>query len=367
MSISRLEISDFLVFTGEFSADFCSGVNLLIGSNGTGKTTLLKLIYWGCEVTKRIEIDGRGNILFGTSNDSIFYNTLFPYFYNNGASLKQTSEFKHEPAIKIYSNVISNDIPCLDVNIPIDLSSIKAFINLSRSKNKDEFTQWWKMNIKSVFVPATEMLSHSRGFLALNRERPLPFDNTEIDIISKAELTPTRELTPNARKVIDKITQIIGGQVEFDGSDFFIHKPNSKEDKIYFQFEASGYRKLGLLWKLLRNGLLEDGTVLLWDEPENSLNPEHISVLVDILLELSRNGVQIFLATHSGILASYFAANRKRSDKVLFHSLYKDNGQVKVDSSNRFDLLEPNTLTDAEVNLYMKEVETGLGNVENNN
>ena len=112
---------------------------------------------------------------------------------------------------------------------------------------------------------------------------------------------------------------------------------------------------------MLRNGLLENGSVLFWDEPENSLNPEHISDLVDILLELSRNGVQIFIATHSEILASYFAVNRQDDDDVMFTSLYKDDKQIKATTSNRFDLLEPNNLTTEPVKLYEKEIEKGVG------
>ena len=45
MAIDRVEISDFLVFKGKFVTSFCPGVNVLIGENGTGKTTLLKLLY----------------------------------------------------------------------------------------------------------------------------------------------------------------------------------------------------------------------------------------------------------------------------------------------------------------------------------
>jgi recombinational DNA repair ATPase RecF len=33
------------VFRGEFAADFCSGVNVLIGGNAGGKTTLMKVLY----------------------------------------------------------------------------------------------------------------------------------------------------------------------------------------------------------------------------------------------------------------------------------------------------------------------------------
>lgn len=60
---------------------------------------------------------------------------------------------------------------------------------------------------------------------------------------------------------------------------------------------------MGLLWKLIHNGLLEKETILLWGEPEANLNPEMFPLVVDILLELERAGVQIFIATHSYNLA----------------------------------------------------------------
>jgi energy-coupling factor transporter ATP-binding protein EcfA2 len=47
-TITRVELKDFLVFKGEFKADFCPGVNVLIGGNGTGKTTLMKVMYRLC-------------------------------------------------------------------------------------------------------------------------------------------------------------------------------------------------------------------------------------------------------------------------------------------------------------------------------
>ena len=42
MAIDRVEIKDFLVFKDEFEAEFCEGVNVFIGGNGKGKTTLFR-------------------------------------------------------------------------------------------------------------------------------------------------------------------------------------------------------------------------------------------------------------------------------------------------------------------------------------
>ena len=203
---------------------------------------------------------------------------------------------------------------------------------------------------------------HIQRDFFLYYERELPFDVTYVDILSKAGLPATRNVTLIATKVLDQIKAVIGGEVVYENDIFYMQRESG--EKMPFALEASGYRKLGLLWKLLRNGLLETGSVLFWDEPENSLSPELVPILVDILLELSRNGVQIFIATHSEILASYFAVNREKGDLVMFTSLYKDGEQIKANSSDRFDLLEPNKLTAEPVKLYEKEIVKGLcGNV----
>ena len=64
-----------------------------------------------------------------------------------------------------------------------------------------------------------------------------------------------------------------------------------------------------MLWKLIRNGLLEKGSVLLWDEPEANLNPELYPLVAGVLLKLQENGVQIFVATHSYNFAKYLEMN----------------------------------------------------------
>jgi len=288
MAIKGIRIKDFLVFKGDFTADFCKGINVFVGANSTGKTTLMNCMY--------------------------FHKSKKP----NSIVTKSMNS----------TTVVTDDAD----------------------------------NSNYVFIPEKDMLSHSKGLLALWKERNIPFHETEIDIVSKAQLEDTREITPNALKFVDRIKKEIGGEVLYEDDVFYVKKESGK--KVAFPLEASGFRKLGLLWKLLRNGLLEKDSVLFWDEPENSLNPELVPLLVEILLELSQSGVQIFLATHSEILADYISTLKNTDDSVMFYSMYKNGDSIKYDSSERFDLLKPNNLTEQPVKLYEAKLDRGLGHAD---
>lgn len=188
------------------------------------------------------------------------------------------------------------------------------------------YDEWLGLNIQSVFIPTTEMLSHSKGFLAMNQKYSMPFDGTQVDIIVNASLPETREIPAAMSGILNKISDAIDGTVILEEDSFYVVKKDGR--KIDFSLEAEGLRKLGLLWKLIRNGLLESGTVLLWDEPEANLNPELYPLVAEILLELQKNGVQIFTATHNYNFAKYLEIRRTEKEQVMFHNLYRGNSEL---------------------------------------
>jgi hypothetical protein len=213
----------------------------------------------------------------------------------------------------------------------------------------------WKDNVKSVYIPANEILTYAKSILALNNERYIPFDQTEIDILSKAELGITKKITPNAEKVMDRIRDIIGGEVVYENDEFFIDRGGVLTP---FGYEAGGYKKLGLLWKLLRNGMLEDGTYLFWDEPENNINPELIPVVVDTLLALAKGGVQVFVTSHDEIMARYFDIREDRAIPVEFHGMKKTDIGITHGSASRYLELPFNPIEDAGESLFRAVVES---------
>lgn len=308
-----------------FALKFCDGINVLLGQNGTGKTTLLKMIYAATQ----------------WSNEQVDENkskSLLQFFSNNLKEQEDLKSASHKKDFSYYK--VSNGTYSFEDSI-----SHRGLL---------DYENWRHLNIPSVFIPATEMLSHAKGFLALNQKFKMPFDATQIDIIVNASLPEVREEPVALHGVLEKISDTIGGTVIMEDDSFYVLKKEGY--KVDFSLEAEGLRKLGLLWKLIRNGLLEPGSILLWDEPEANLNPELYPLVADILLELQKNGVQIFAATHSYNFAKYLEIRRTEKEQVMFHNLYKDEHQVVVPSSAyRMDDLEQNHIMMAD-NALLDEV-----------
>lgn len=306
------EIRDGDQLSEGFHLDFCDGINVLIGENGVGKTTILKMIYAATQWSNEKTDPGKTKKFLD----------FFSYNLNDSDKLKN-----------------------------VDRKGDYCYYKVSDGEHEFEeslshdgilhFDDWLGLNIQSVFIPTTEMLSHSKGFLAMNQKYSMPFDGTQIDIIVNASLPETREIPESCKAILKEIGDAIDGTVVQEDDTFYVIKNDGR--KIDFSLEAEGLRKLGLLWKLIRNGLLEQGTILLWDEPEANLNPELYPLVVNILLELQKNGVQIFIATHSYNFAKYLEIRKSQKEQVMFHNLYKGTSEVPEisdfisDKNNRND------------------------------
>jgi AAA15 family ATPase/GTPase len=285
---------------------------VFIGGNATGKTTLLKAMYH--------------NIKFAS----------------------QTAEF----VIKNKDNPnIPDGVVTKNKFIPFSVNGVVTHINNTE-------------NPRVKYIPEKDILEHAKGLLPFIMEKQTGFNDIYMDVLLAAYDVPTQEQNEMQKSIGNKIADIIGGVAEWDNGDNTFYIVKTDGSRIPFVNEASGYKRLGFLGLLVSCGKLIPNSVLLWDEPENSLNPELVPKLVDILLELSRNGVQIFIATHSELLADYFNTIRKSNDEVMFVSLYKDGETIRADTNDRFDLLRPNKLMEEPVKLYEAKLDRRFGDVE---
>ena len=130
---------------------------------------------------------------------------------------------------------------------------------------------------------------------------------------------------------------------------------------------AEGFRKIGVLQRLLSNGSLNPGTTgpLLWDEPESNLNPKLMKDLVSALLELARNGQQVILATHDYVLLKWFdlLMDKGKGDQVVFHRLYRAEGSdvVQRESQADYNIVGRSAISNTFAELYDEDVKRALG------
>jgi energy-coupling factor transporter ATP-binding protein EcfA2 len=335
MSISAIKLENLTVFE-DFHCTFSPGVNVIIGENGTGKTHLLKVLYAFCRATAR----------------SLHLLLELRPLFNPG------------PAIKS----ILNRHPEKDVSLCIDVDGVDYSYGLSTYKEMDGYIGVGNIvtqQIFSTFIPAKEMLSISNITRIDERfDKELAIDKSLVHIIKKAQNMKLSDPPELARKIAPKLEAIMGGTVFVKEGDntFWIRKENG--DEILFAMEAEGIRKFGLLWQLLMNGSIASGTVLFWDEPEANLNPKLIPVVVDVLLELARNGVQIFLATHEYNLMKYFSVKKSGQDNVSFISLYKTEKGVASEVEDDYTALTHNAIVDADIKLLEDDIEGVLGSAD---
>ncbi len=85
-------------------------------------------------------------------------------------------------------------------------------------------------------------------------------------------------------------------------------------------------------------------------------------IVVEILLELQRMGVQIFLATHDYVILKEFDLQKKKGDKVKFHSLYRDEktGEIKIHSTEEYLDIHPNAIAETFTDLYDRTIEKAI-------
>ena len=207
------------------------------------------------------------------------------------------------------------------------------------------------------------MLANAPGFLSLYAAREVHFEEVYQDILLRANLPALREPVDDAHKqMLCSLENVIGGKVKVVGEEFFL---SNEQGDLEFTLLAEGWRKLGLLWLLIQNGTLQNGSVLFWDEPETNLNPKMFKTVMNVLLELQRAGVQIFFATHDYVMLKELDLQMTEEDQVAFHSLYRDEtGEIACHSTSRYLGIHPNAIDEAFDDLYDRQIERSLGGLK---
>lgn len=102
-------------------------------------------------------------------------------------------------------------------------------------------------------------------------------------------------------------------------------------------------------------------SIVFIDEPEASLHPKAISEFMEFLYDMAKNGMQIFLATHSYfVIKKLCLIARREQYSIPFLGLSKDE-TIPLQYEDMIHGMPDNSIVDESVRLYQDEVDAVLG------
>jgi ABC-type ATPase involved in cell division len=325
--LTRLILLDFTVFES-LDIAFSPGINVFVGTNGTGKTHLLKLLY--------------------CMQDSLVFNSR-PLAEKLGTVFRPLHDDFRRLARRHRSGRTSTEVTLQIQTETMHVSWHSASEDLILQSPAHLAME------QPVYIPVKEPLSFAPGFISLYDKYEMAFDEVYYDILKLAYL-PRRRGRPadEHRDVLEKIREVISGQVTTEGDTFFLKHNNAN---IEMHLVAEGHRKLALIWQLIHNGSLLVGTTLFWDEPEANLNPFLMQHVANILLMLANKGVQVFLATHNFAFLKELDLQKQQIPVTYFALDDAGPNGVTAHACSRYAAITPNKIAEEYLRIYDQEME----------
>lgn len=369
--ITKLTLKNFTVFK-DLSIDFSSKINVIIGENGTGKSHLLKAAYALCSANNGLNC--QKDVSDKEVRDAVT-NKLINVFLPPDRKLGKMRKIGVAEDASMRASFVS------------DKEIVLKFRSNSQSVTVEENSDYEHYSWSPIFIPTKELLTFLRGFGNVVMDTSilkLIFDETYFDLASKLLNDTDQEPREKEEWLLESLVNKMEGRFSLDAGEMSFQPGayieyadgKAKDGKLtYFSphrkdvfspnMMAEGFRKFGVLQRLLQNCSLVPGVSgsLFWDEPESNLNPQLMKLLVQAMLELSRSGQQIILATHDYVLLKWLdlLANTKTGDHIRFHALSRGNGEVHVQSADDYRQLNCNAIANTFSDLYDEEIKRSLG------
>jgi energy-coupling factor transporter ATP-binding protein EcfA2 len=339
-----LELENFGVFE-DARFEFCPGVNVLIGENGTGKSHAMLAAY---------------SILRAFHKDSS----------PRGVAARVEEKLKgvFKPDDRRLGRLVRRARGGGTARISVESDGFSCEISFNH-REPDSFEL---VNLRrrptgsSIFIPSRELIAMYEGFIGAYESFNLSFSEVYYDtcVALNAPLSRGPRNT-EVQTLLAPLLDALGGRVYEKNGRFYVRQGNAE---LEAHLVSEGLRKIATLVHLINNGSLERNDILFWDEPEANLNPALSKIVVHFLVELAKQGVQVVLATHDYSMTtrlSILAENEiVEPELIRFFSLAKvtssKTSAVGVSHASTLAGLPANPILDEHEALYDFELRGGV-------
>jgi predicted ATPase len=347
--IESVQLRDVTIFD-DFEWEELSNVNLVIGENDTGKSNLLKMLY---AVTRSVQ----------EYQQSIEKD---PWKEHLAKKLQWTFQ---PPDLELGRIVRQGGGPL----------GFRCTTRVSESQVAFEFGERTKKQIQTahiteeldkevvslhgLYLPPVEVLSTIPAIASTREQKQyIGFGDTHFDLV-KALRQPVSHAEPGYSREYDvafRLEDLYDGSVHQKRDGEFEYRKNNQ--RYSMAQTADGVKKIAQVVHLLKAEELTPGSVFFVDEPEATLHPEAILDFIELLVELAKAGVQIFVATHSYVVLKQFELlAREHEQKTPLCVLSpKEEGGIESRFADLSEHIPKNSIVDASVELYERDINLSL-------
>ena len=363
-----------------------SGITVVAGENSSGKSTISKLLYElfntvaNYEVLVKEELIREFNDLFqffrivSTDLKEFDYFNIRQLSYEgvyNDLSLKEIEDTLLSFLNKIYQNDIQksnryNTIVDSILGEKItdhnnDLTRLESFIKNKireaeervKARSINLFTQELSKEFRSNVLPDIfEVSEEAEVIVALNKPSlSLPFSIKKAIYIDTPMSLSVWEDNNKYWSTLNRLLLRVEKKASYPSSMSLLISDNIKgeadtsgllnnelsfyrEDGEVFDLAevATGIKAFSIIQLLLKNGHIDNRTLLIIDEPESHLHPQWIVEYARMIVLLHKHiGVKFFLASHNPDMVSairYIAEKEEVLDNVNYYLAEKPEGET---------------------------------------
>ena len=344
--ISELHFQNIAIFE-DFEWNGLGSVNLVIGENDTGKSHLLKLLY---AVTRSLQEHQRRQ-----RSDAPRWSEV----------LSQKLRWVFQPPDFSIGELVRKGERKLRVNCRVCGEPVFFAFGEKTTKQINDASVAPKpgQEIRTLFFPPKEVLTPRKAIITLREQQEVAgFGDTYYDLAKALGHATTRgRIQANLDAVLNRLEDLFEGTIEQE-DDEFVFKRGQGPKKFSMSQTAEGVKKIGLIAHLIRNRNIKSGSVLFFDEPAAHLHPQAAIAFVEMLYEMSKAGIQLFVATHSYLVLKQFEllAREHRDQTPLCVLSPAGSGGVNADFADLRDRIPQNSIVDASVGLFDREIEMSL-------
>jgi putative ATP-dependent endonuclease of OLD family len=341
MKIDRIKIVNFKCFKGEFNLLLNDGINILVGENESGKSTILEAIHLA---------------LTGLFKGRYLKNELTQYLFNNEVVYKYLNDLNQGkatnlPYILIEIFISGEDLPLFEgdgnsekiktcgisLKIAFDDKYKAEYEELTKNKNVVKtipieyynilWTSFARENItarsipvKSAMIDSSSNRYQNGSDVYISRIVRDNLDTKEIVEISQAHRTMRDKFMecPTVKKINSKIKsnakisdKKIELSVELLSKNAWENSLMTYVDEVPFHFIGKGEQCIIKTKLALGHKKSKEANLILLEEPENHLTHSRLNQLTNNIKE-EHQDKQIIISTHSS-----FVANKMGLDNLI--------------------------------------------------